>query len=115
MRRSSTAFVRNWPTLTRREGDLAPEQIIFQRYLERLDQRAAYVTNLLQTGKFDFTGHDVYSFDRKKAHRPANLAAARELWRENVRAEYLQEKLAGKQPADIVATLTRRYTRLPKP
>ena len=30
----------------------------------------------------------------------------------NLRAEYLQEKLAGRKPADIVATLTHRYTRL---
>ena len=80
--------------------------------MERLDQREAYVTNLLQSEKFDFTGHDTYSFDREKAPRPPNLEAARQLWRQNVRAEYLQEKLAGKKPADIVSTLTRRYTRL---
>ena len=98
--------------MTRREGDLAPERIIFQRYLERLAQRDAYVTNLLQSGTFDFAGHDTFSLDRTKAPRPTNLDAARELWRQNVRAEYLQEKLAGKKPADIVTALTLRYTRL---
>jgi hypothetical protein len=100
------------PEMTRREGDTTPARTIFQCYLERLDQRIAYVTNLLQTGKFDFTGHDTWSFDREKSPRPANLDAARELWRGNLRAEYLQEKLAGRKPADIVATLTHRYTRL---
>ena len=100
------------PEMTRREGDLAPEHAIFERFLKRLDQREAYATNLLQSEKFDFTGQDTYSFDREKAPRPADLDAARELWRQNVRAEYLQEKLAGKKPADIVATLTRRYNRL---
>jgi carboxyl-terminal processing protease len=100
------------PDMTRREGDLTPERIIFQRYLQRLNQRVAYVTNLLQSEKFDFTGHDVFSLDRTKAPRPANLDAVRELWRQNVRAEYLQEKLAGKKPAEIVAALTLRYTRL---
>jgi len=99
------------PDMTRREGDLTPERIIFRRYLERLDQRVAYVTNLLRSGKFEFTGHDTFSFDREKAPRPADLAAACELWRQNVRAEYLQEKLPGKQPADIVTNLTQRYTR----
>ena len=99
------------PELTRREGDLTPARAIFQRYLERLDQRVAYVTNLLQSEKFDFTGHDTYSFDREKAARPRGPSMpARELWRQNVRAEYLQEKLAGKKPADIITTLTRRYT-----
>jgi carboxyl-terminal processing protease len=100
------------PEMTRREGDITPARMIFQRYLERLDQRGAYVTNLLQSEKFDFTGHETYSFDREKAPRPQDLDAARQLWRQNVRAEYLQEKLAGKKPADIVTTLTRRYTRL---
>jgi carboxyl-terminal processing protease len=98
--------------MTRRQGDLAPERTIFQRYLERLEQRDAYVTNLLHSEKFDFAGHDAFSFDRTKAPRPMNLDAARELWRQNIRAEYLQEKLAGKRPADIVAALTLRYTRL---
>jgi len=106
------AFRSRLSEMTRHEGDVTPARVIFWRYLERLDQRAAYVTNLLQTGQFDFTGHDTFSFDRENAPRPSNLDAAHELWRQNVRAEYLQEKLAGKQPADIVATLTRRYTRL---
>ncbi len=100
------------PEMTRRQGDITPERAIFQRYLERLDQRGAYVTNLLQSEKFDFTGHDTYYYDREKAPRPANLDAARQLWRQIVRAEYLQEKLAGKHPADIVTALTGRYTRL---
>jgi carboxyl-terminal processing protease len=100
------------PEMTRREGDTSPARAIFQRSLERLDQRVAYVTNLLKSEEFDFTGHDTYSFDREKSPRPADLDAARKLWRERVRAEYLQEKLAGKKPADIVATLTRRYTQL---
>jgi carboxyl-terminal processing protease len=100
------------PEMTRREGNLTPERAIFQRYLERLDQRGSYVTNLLQSEKFDFTGHDAYSFDREKAPRPQDLDAAHQLWRQNVRAEYLQEKLAGKKPSDIVSTLTGRYTHL---
>jgi carboxyl-terminal processing protease len=106
------AFRSSLSDMTRREGDITPEHTIFQRYLERLDQRVAYVTNLLHDGKFDFTGHDTYSFDREKAPRPQDLDAARQLWRQTVRAEYLQEKLAGKKPADIVTVLTLRYTRL---
>ena len=105
-------FRSSLPDLTRREGDLTPEHTIFQRYLARLDQRVAYVTNLLHSEKFDFAGHDTYSFDREKAPHPPNLDAARQLWRQTVRAEYLQEKLAGKKPADIITTLTGRYARL---
>ncbi len=106
------AFRSHLPEMTRREGDITPERVIFQRYLERLDQRIAFATNALHTGKFDFTGHDMYSFDREKAPHPKDVDAAHQLWLENVRADYLQEKLAGKKPADIVTTLTNRYTRL---
>jgi carboxyl-terminal processing protease len=106
------SFRSRLPDMTRREGDLTPARAIFQRYLERLDQRVAYATNLLHSGKFDFTGHDTFSFDREKAPRPQDLDAAHGIWRQNVRAEYLQEKLAGKHAADIVTALVRRYTRL---
>src|ERR1039458_7286773 len=63
------------PEMTRREGDITPARAIFQRYLERLDQRVAYATNLLHSGQFDFTGHDTFSFDREKAPRPRDLEA----------------------------------------
>ena len=106
------SFRSRLPDMTRREGDLTPARAIFQRYLERLDQRVTYATNLLHSGKLDFTGHDTFSFDREKAPRPLDLDAAHEIWRQNVRAEYLQEKLAGKHAADIVTALVRRYTRL---
>ena len=105
-------FCPRLPDLTRRKGDLSPERIIFQRFLERLEQRGAYVTNLLPGEDFDFTGHETVQFDRAKAPRPADLDAAHKLWSQNLRAEYLQEKLAGKKPAEIVAALTLRYSRL---
>ena len=98
--------------MTRREGDITPARAIFQRYLARLDQRVGYVTNLLHSERFDFTGHDTCPLDHEKAARPSDLEAARELWRQNLRAEYLQDKLAAKKPTEILAALTRRYTRL---
>ncbi len=64
---------------------------------------------MLQTAKFDFTGHDSYSFDREHARRPATAAEARTLWWQHLRAEYLQEKLNDKRPDQVVSTLTRRH------
>ncbi|HEX4512672.1 MAG TPA: carboxy terminal-processing peptidase, partial [Polyangiaceae bacterium] len=90
-------------------GDTRPARAIFARYLERLDQRAKYVVETLRKGSFDFTGHDVYSFDRAHAERPRDDAAARALWLTELRAEYLQQKLDGKGPDQIVDTLSRRY------
>jgi len=98
--------------LTRRDGDATPAYVIYARYLERLGQRAAQVTNLLNTATFDFTGQDRWQTDRRNAPRPANLAAAKALWRQQLRAAYLQEKLDGKPRDEIVKTLTRRYERV---
>jgi carboxyl-terminal processing protease len=97
---------------TRRDGDISPAHAIFARYLERLDQRAAYIADLLRTEHFDFTGNEHYTYDRKNAPRPIDLAAAQQLWRQHLRSEYLQEKLAGKREKEIVTTLTRRSERL---
>jgi carboxyl-terminal processing protease len=97
---------------TRRDGDISPARVIFARYLERLDQRAAYVAELLRTEHFDFSADERYTYDRKDAPRPADLAAAKQLWRQHLRFEYLQEKLAGKKEEEIVTTLTRRSARL---
>jgi carboxyl-terminal processing protease len=93
---------------TRDVGDTSAAHAIFARYLQRLQQRVDYNTNLLRTAKFDFTGHDVYSVDREHAQWPRDLTAAQKLWRQQIRADYLQEKLADKRPEQIVGRLMRR-------
>ncbi|HEY2903056.1 MAG TPA: carboxy terminal-processing peptidase [Polyangia bacterium] len=90
-------------------GDTTVARTIFTRYLQRLGEQVAFVTDLLKTEKIVFVGHDSYSFDRENAPRPVSVAAAHELWREQLRAEYLEEKLADKPPEQIVRTLTRRH------
>lgn len=95
---------------TREQGDTTAAHVIFARYLQRLNEQVEYINKTLPTAKFDFTGHETYSFDRATAERPASAAAARQLWDQQLRAEYLQEKLAEKRPKDIVTTLTRRHS-----
>jgi len=97
---------------TRHGGDSSPARVIFQRYLQRLDQRAAYVAQVLRTEPFDFSADERYNYDRKDAPRPADLTAAQQLWRQHLRSEYLQEKLAGKKEEEIASALTRRSARL---
>ncbi|HEX3597109.1 MAG TPA: S41 family peptidase, partial [Polyangiaceae bacterium] len=91
-------------------GDTDVARAIFERYLERLEQNEEYVADRLLTAKFDFTGHDVYSYDRDHAQRPRDLAAARALWWQQLRAEYLDAKLDDRRPKQqIVEDLTRRH------
>ena len=93
----------------RAEGDTRPAHRIFARYLERLRQKVAYDTQLLKEGKFDFSGHDRFAFDRQHAEWPRDLAAAHELWGQELRAEVLQERLGDKPVADLTAMLTKRH------
>ena len=106
---SSQATARRWPRRPAGAGDTSAAKAIFARFLERLNQQTAYDTYALRTAKFDFGGHDSYSFDREHAPRPATEAEARALWWQHLRAEYLQEKLNDKHPDQIVSTLTRRH------
>jgi carboxyl-terminal processing protease len=108
-------FARFRPALaeaTRKEGDSSLAHFIFKRFLMRLDERVAFVTQTLANEKFDFTTDEMFSYDRKDAAHPADITAAKSLWTQQLRYEYLQEKLAGKKEADITKTLSRRTSRI---
>lgn len=93
-------------------GNISPAYRIFSRFLERVEQRVAYVGELLETEKFEFTNDDRYNLDRRKAPRPKNLDEAKQLWRQHLRYEILQEKLNKEKPEEIGTKLVRRYERL---
>src|SRR6266566_1195029 len=93
-------------------GDTTPARVIFTRFRERLDQQYEYVLDLLKTEKFEFTGQERFMLNRKTMPRPKDLAEAKQLWRERVRYEYLEEKLNKEKPAEIVKKIGRRYTRV---
>jgi carboxyl-terminal processing protease len=105
-------------------ADLTPAFEIYERYLERLRQHNDYVDQLLQEDKFKFTGSDRLAYDRRHAPYPKDLDEAKQLWREQLRYQYLQEKLSRElsatndnaviplpknAPADIASTLARHY------
>ena len=96
---------------TRSHGNSSLAHLVFKRFLERLDQRVAFIAKSLDGGPMDFTADETFRFDRKEAARPADLAAAQAIWQQQLRYDYLQEKLAGKKPPAIVKTLSHRATR----
>ncbi len=110
------AFNRALPALafaTREQGDHELARVVFKRYLERLTARKTFIASQLKAGNFDFTADETFSYDRKDAPYPADNAEAQALWTQQIRSEYLQEKLTGKKTAEeIVTTLDRRNTRV---
>ncbi|HUA67999.1 MAG TPA: carboxy terminal-processing peptidase [Candidatus Saccharimonadales bacterium] len=84
----------NLDTLTvndRGVADLTPAYQIFERFLERLSERVVYEDKLLKRDHFSFDTHQRILLDRSKAPYPKDLAAARQLWRQRLLYDYLQE------------------------
>ena len=89
----------------RGKADLTPAYAIFQRFLERLGQHVAYADELLKQENFKFTGNDRILIDRRHAPYPKDLDDAKQLWREQVRYQFLQEKLSREtQPPETALT-----------
>ena len=80
--------------LTLRRGDTWPAYEIFTTFRERLEQRTAYAEELLKSEKFDFSAAERVVINRKDQSAPKDLDAAKQVWRERLRFEFLQEKLA---------------------
>jgi carboxyl-terminal processing protease len=87
-------------------GDTRPACEIFNRYMERLQQRTAYADELLQHEKFTFDKDERILINRKQVPYPADLDEAKKLWRERLRFEYLQELLGkiGARKKNLAAT-----------
>ena len=75
-------------------ASLAPAYDIYRRYLERVQQHADYVNELLQEDKFKFNTDEHILLDRRHAPYPKDLDEAKKLWSQRLRFEYLQEKLS---------------------
>ena len=94
---------------TRGAGDTSAAKAIFARYLERLTNRRR--TTRPSCGPRSSTSPattSTRSIASTHAGRPRE-AEAQALWWQQLRAEYLQEKLNDKRPDQIVSTLTRRH------
>ncbi len=94
-----------------RSGDLAPAWNIFSVYRQRVNDRIAYARSLLKQD-FDFGTDEHWEYDREKAPWAANAQELDAIWKKSVKNDWLRLKLAGKQPADIRATLDKRYANM---
>ncbi len=92
--------------LTARVGETKPAYEIFNRFLKRFDQCYALVMEELKNGKFTFDTDEQFVVNRKDEARPKDMDAARKLWRDRLRFEYLAEKLGAFNPEDLKPKLT---------
>ncbi len=94
-------------------ADASPAFVIYQRFLQRLDQRVALVDKLLKE-KYDFTGTDRFQPNREKSPFPKDDAEAEQLWRSRIKFELLQGRLANEKPDETIKKISRRYHNMRK-
>jgi carboxyl-terminal processing protease len=105
-------------------ANLTPAYEIYRRFLERIQQHANHVNELLKEDKFKFNTDEHILLDRRHSPHPGDLAEAKQLWSQRLRYEYLQEKLSREisptnsnvvlplpksATEEIAATLARHY------
>ncbi len=91
-----------------RHGNLQPGFAIYRYYISQVRHQIRYALALLKT-KPTFTGSDSYRFERRHAPWAATQDALDKLWRERVQNDVLTIMLTGKNWADAVKVLRKRY------
>lgn len=85
-------------------GDLTAPRAIYQRFLQRVEDRVKKIQPLIKD-KYSFSSNRAAEINRQKSPWPKNEAEADELWKNRIEAELLQEHLSKhpiKPPAEIV-------------
>lgn len=93
------------------DEDLAPAFVIFKQFRKRVDERVDYAVSLLDTD-FSFDQPEDYTFDRRDLPWPASIDKMNELWRQRIKNDILNLRLAKKQPEEYISTLRKRYDRI---
>ncbi|MGY6520066.1 MAG: carboxy terminal-processing peptidase [Lysobacteraceae bacterium] len=94
-----------------RGGRVDPAFAIYNVYADRVAERVAHARGLLER-EFDFDTQDSWTFDREDADFFPDREALDDAWRRSVKNDALRLHLAGREHADIVRTLDRRYQSL---
>lgn len=95
-----------------RYGQLKSGYTIYQRYLQRVQERIDYSLSLLNKGvnKLDLNTDETLLVDREKAAWPKDLKEQNDLWTKRIKDDVLRLKLTNKKDDEIVTQLTKRYS-----
>lgn len=95
------------------QGDLSLAYKVFERFVQRVDERVAVANELLE-GEFDFTKNEFIVIDPEAASYASNTDEARDRWRKQIKYALLDLKDEGKVGEEAIDTLRRRYKRYAK-
>ena len=77
-----------------RAGNVDPGFEVYRVYVSRLSRCMDFVSNVLETAKFEFPAGETYRIQRKDAPWPADEEALRELWRRRITNEVLAQTVS---------------------
>ncbi|NTU68228.1 MAG: carboxy terminal-processing peptidase [Chlorobiaceae bacterium] len=84
---------------------------IYNMFLQRAREKMDYMITILKAGaKFNFTVPESLSIDRKSAPWPTDRSQLQELWRKELKYQYLGMKYAGDSNKNISSALIKSYT-----
>lgn len=96
-----------------KKGNVELAYSIFNRFLQRVDERVKLVVELLKE-PHDFTVDEEMVTDSKQTVYAKNEAEIRDKWRKRVKYDLLVQKAEKTEPAEAIEKLTRRYTSFAK-
>lgn len=93
-----------------KKGDLTVAYTIFNRLLQRIDERVETIMELLEE-PVDFTIEESIVIDPKATRYPQSVKEARDRWRRQIKYDLLDLKDEGKEGDEAIEQLRRRYKR----
>lgn len=94
-----------------RYGQLKQGYTIYQRYLDRMQERTNFLIAKVNNGidKVDINSDETILIDREKAPWPQSAAEQKDLWNKQFIDDVLRLKLANKTDEEIKSQLSKRY------
>ncbi|NTU58741.1 MAG: carboxy terminal-processing peptidase [Chlorobiaceae bacterium] len=83
---------------------------IYNLFLDRAREKLQFMITTLKTAKFNFKVQETLELDRKKSPWPADRAELQELWRKELKYQYLNMKFSGEKGKNIETNLLKSYT-----
>lgn len=91
-----------------KKGDISFAHDVYKRYLKRLEERAALISELIDQ-EHDFTVDESIDTDFDERSYPLNSDEARERWRKQIKYDFLLQKAADVELDEARKKLHRRY------
>ena len=82
---------------------------IYNLFLKRARQKMRYMRSAADTVRLDFSSQETLDLDRKSDPWPADLSQLSELWRKELKYQWLNLKYSGKSDKAIRAALAKSY------